>query len=879
MVRKLVALNMSIIIIVTLFANTVFAQTTANSLNLNDGQFCNELLHSNNDNVITIDGQRYDANKVSGSYEQGWHYYPGIYHQDASSTLYIWENYSGLPITVPTNVTIFLRGNVEGDSSNPAISICGRANIHTYANVRIAGYEQHPAIKADSQVFIYGIGDSDKSGEFEIIGGNALTPAIVASKVSFTDKFFYSGENYDCLFTTGIYNNEHILKLVPEGNNYSISVSKGDTVPTPPKHNEYVFIGWKVVNNSDLIHANDMSKWFMPGDIVDIDADNIMLQASYLNANRSSAAIVLNGNGGVTEDNSKYLVTLASTYELSLYATAQKNFIKDGYDFNGFNSSPSGNGTSYTYNDSLTDDGKTFVYNLYAQWIKESTLTLNTESLNLAVGKSSTLKATRTPSDKKDTVTWYSDDENIATVSSKGAVKAKGVGTTTIHAVTKSGLEASCKVSTYAPIKTLKMSRSSASMVVGGPDLELSFTASPENHTDAITWSSSNENIATVDENGVITAHSQGKVKISATSGSGKKATCTITIGVPADAVEFTVLKSTSLAVGKTLTLKAKAFRLDGAKPVSTNVRYEIIDGNDCATLDAKGKLKAIRTGTVTARAYPEACLEQVYDEVTINVCIPATKVVLSQKSSDMVVGAEPLYLDAVLSPENHTDTLAWSSSNENIATVDKDGVVTAHSQGKVKITATSGSGKKATCTITVGVPADTVEFSALKSTSLAVGKTLTVKAKASRQDKVKPVSTDVFYEIVEGNEFATIDAKGKIKATGTGQITVRATAKASLNGAYDEVTINVCIPATKVVLSQKSATVTAGNELCLEAILSPSNNTDTLTWSSSNDSIATVDKNGIVTAHKKGSVKITATAGSGKKATCSVKVVMPEFD
>jgi len=66
-------------------------------------------------------------------------------------------------------------------------------------------------------------------------------------------------------------------------------------------------------------------------------------------------------------------------------------------------------------------------------------------------------------------------------------------------------------------------------MVTDG-ELQLTATATPNNHSDTITWSSANEDIATVDESGLVTAHRAGKVKITATSGSGKSAYCTVTV-------------------------------------------------------------------------------------------------------------------------------------------------------------------------------------------------------------------------------------------------------------------------------------------------------------------------------------------------------------
>ncbi|MBR2020881.1 MAG: Ig-like domain-containing protein, partial [Clostridia bacterium] len=362
-----------------------------------------------------------------------------------------------------------------------------------------------------------------------------------------------------------------------------------------------------------------------------------------------------------------------------------------------------------------------------------------------------------------------------------------------------------------------------------------------------------------------------------------KKATCSITIGIPADTVEFTTDDYTALAVGKTLTLKAKAYREDGEKPVSTNVVYEIVEGDErIATIDEKGKLKGVGIGEVVVRATAEAGTEEAFAEITINVCIPATKVTLNKTKAAMAYGEGDLVLVAEMLPLDNTDTLTWESSDEEIAVVEEieEGVavVTAlKEEGKVKITAITGSGKKATCSVTIGLAADTVEFSSLKATSVAVGKTITLKAKASRNiDDEKPVSTNVEFEIIEGERFAEIDAKGKLKGIEEGYVTVRAWAEAGTEDAYEDVVIKVCVPATKVTVYPTKTEMAVGEDMYLEAemISSVGDCTDDLFWTTSDEEIATVDEDGLVTAHSEGSVKITAMAGSGKKATCTIKVV-----
>ncbi len=512
------------------------------------------------------------------------------------------------------------------------------------------------------------------------------------------------------------------------------------------------------------------------------------------------------------------------------------------------------------------------------------TISLNQQAAHIAMGKTLELEAIVTPAKNTDTLYWYSDNEEVARVSNKGVVSAVGEGTAKIYVETSTNLKAVCTVQVFVPITKLSINPSKPVIALGAEPLQLTYATLPETHSDKVVWSSANEDIASVDQNGLVTAYASGKVKITATTLTGKTANVTVQVGLAADKVVLSTIKSTSVAVGKTISLSAKAAREDGKKPISSDVVYSIVEsipetpGKTVAGIVPElGKVGGMSPGTVIVRVSAISAIGEVYQDIEIKVCIPATKITLNMTKAAMAVGGQDLQLSASMLPENNTDTVKWISSDEELATVDENGVVTAHKSGKVKITAQSGSGKKTTCTVSIGVPADTVEFSSLKSTSLAVGKNITLKAKASRSDGQKPISSEVIYEIVDGHEHAVINEKGKLVGVSTGKVTVRATAQATLNDAHDEVVINVCIPATKVTLNMtKASMVVGGQDLQLSAILSPENHSDTLTWSSADDKIATVDENGLVTAHKSGKVKITAQSGSGKKATCTVSIGVP---
>ena len=228
--------------------------------------------------------------------------------------------------------------------------------------------------------------------------------------------------------------------------------------------------------------------------------------------------------------------------------------------------------------------------------------------------------------------------------------------------------------------------------------MSLKVTVSGFEATDkTVTWSSSDEDVATVTDEGVVTAVSAGKATITATSGK-VSATCEITVNAPFVAVETITLDRTTAKVeeGKTVTLKATV------RPVAATDQTVTWTSSDetVATVDSKGVVTAVKAGTavITAKAGEKTATCTV--TVTAKV-IAVTGITLSQTEATVEVG-EPLTLVATVTPDNATDkTVTWSSSDENVATVDQDGKVTTLATGKVTITAEAGD-YSAECVVTV---------------------------------------------------------------------------------------------------------------------------------------------------------------------------------
>ena len=239
---------------------------------------------------------------------------------------------------------------------------------------------------------------------------------------------------------------------------------------------------------------------------------------------------------------------------------------------------------------------------------------------------------------------------------------------------------------TVVPVTGVQLGSSSLSLEVGG-SANLMATVLPSNATDkSISWSSSNSGVATVDNNGKVTAVAAGSAVITVTTtDGGKTATCTVTVTNPAVPVQSVSLDKTTLNlnVGENSTLLATVLPANADnKAVTWSSSNTAI-----ATVDASGKVTAVAAGTVTVT----------------NPAVPVQSVSLNKTELSLNVG-ESVTLTATVLPENADNkAVTWSSSDAAVATVDSNGKVSAVAAGSAVITVKTTDGEKtATCTVTV---------------------------------------------------------------------------------------------------------------------------------------------------------------------------------
>ncbi len=305
------------------------------------------------------------------------------------------------------------------------------------------------------------------------------------------------------------------------------------------------------------------------------------------------------------------------------------------------------------------------------------------------------------------------------------------------------------------------------SMPVGmNPPCRLEYSYQPSDATaTAVTWSSSDTDVATVTEEGFVLGIAPGEAIITVTAESGVKAECHVTV-LPIEVSGLTLSHhSAELKANETLQLTATVEPEDATdKTVTWASSNEAV-----ATVDAEGNVTAITVGeatiTATAGEVQAECL------ITV-VATPVETAYITNGNLDMTVGSS-VELSVTILPLDATDrSVVWSSSDTIVARVDANGLVEALSAGEAHISALFSNDSTSTITVTVLNPH--AESIGLSETSIEaeVGATiqLTVTilpAEAAGQDLAWASSNPAV---------ATVDSTGLVTIVGPGEAEISVT-------------------------------------------------------------------------------------------------------
>ena len=330
--------------------------------------------------------------------------------------------------------------------------------------------------------------------------------------------------------------------------------------------------------------------------------------------------------------------------------------------------------------------------------------------------------------------------------------------------------------------------KTSAQLNVGQTDT-LTVVYDPNDTTDnkTVTWSTTNENVVSV-SNGTVTAVGPGSATVKAKVGE-KTATCTYTIKAPLTGIELNNgSDELSLVKGqnKTIAVKYNPENTTDSKTVTWSSSDETI-----ATVDANGKVTAKKAGTTTITAV-STLSDEITDSVTITVTeIPINSIAFEQ-ADDTMLRWDEMQLTVIYNPENTTDdkVVTWESSDEDIAVVDENGLVTALKAGNVTIKATTANGKIAEKEITVEEKhLEKIDASDTK-TDVTVGDQVEIVCVANPEDFTDEIM-DIQFESSD-EDVVSVSEFGIYTAKKVGKATIKITVSTEYDEFTDEIEVEV---------------------------------------------------------------------------------------
>lgn len=521
---------------------------------------------------------------------------------------------------------------------------------------------------------------------------------------------------------------------------------------------------------------------------------------------------------------------------------------------------------------------------------------------SLPVGSTQTLTATIAPEGAKVTVVWSSEDDAVAVVNENGEVTGVAPGTTVISARADESV-ATCKV-TVTEVKPTAIKLSAATLKLSVEEQQvLEVVLTPSNAVaDDLTWSTSDDKVAVVDQDGTVAAVAEGKATITVKCNGGTlAATCQVEVVSKEEEVKVTSIAlepaSLSLEEGQKGRLNVV---VTPANAVVEDLQWETSDA-EVASI-SEGEVTALKAGkaVITAKCNAGALSATCQITVTEKAVTPpdedAVKSVVifaEGDASDIQVG-KTVQLTARYEPSTaKPKNVSWTVDRADFAQVDQNGLVEGiytvkgsdKEWSKVTITVTADGVSSSVSLRVIPPQPESIEVDIPEKGWIRVGEEWNFNPRVYPEGLGYGVTCSI---MKPGNNF-TADANVVSDVPGTiaAQFAVATHDNLVYSSYRKDVSLNVLPYWVASVTLPESQEVEVGGSI----ILSPEFTSDVdgvqptykdLVWSSSDEAKAVVDKNGKVTALAAGTVEITATtAGSWsvpsgeqqKSAKCTVTI------
>ncbi|MBK8807564.1 MAG: Ig-like domain-containing protein [Bacteroidales bacterium] len=504
-----------------------------------------------------------------------------------------------------------------------------------------------------------------------------------------------------------------------------------------------------------------------------------------------------------------------------------------------------------------------------------ASVTLSEETLNLGISDEATLTATVLPGEATNkAVTWSSSNATIASVSN-GKVTANALGEAYIFVTTTDGnFKDSCKVTVSATAVTgVTLDKTVLSLAPTSLAVTLKATVAPAEATNQnVTWSSDDEAVVTVSQSGVVTVKGLGNAVVTVTTQDGNF-TAVCSVSVSAIPVQTITLSETTLNL---TTASSNVTLVATVAPESASDKSVTWSTSDATVVkvSTSGVVSVVGAGSATIKATAnDGSLVEASCIVVVS-AIHVSGIELSESEWPLTLGSGNKTLTATVSPSDATNkNYQWSVSPSGIVSV-TFGIVSPLAVGEAYVYVTTQDGAfKDSCKFTVSgtsTPVTSVELNkstvTLQLSETTTSLVATVKPSTATNKNVTWSSTNT--------SVVTVNNLGKLTPVAKGDAMVIVITEEGLFRDTCYVTITDIL-ATSVSI-KNALILTIGGFETLTATVSPTGASQSVTWSSSNSLIASVDANGKVTANAAGSAIITATTTDGTSKVsndCNVSV------
>lgn len=410
---------------------------------------------------------------------------------------------------------------------------------------------------------------------------------------------------------------------------------------------------------------------------------------------------------------------------------------------------------------------------------------LSADSTSMTTNSAKRINYSVYPLDTTDKVTFESSDSSVVSIDEKGNMTSTSTTGSVTITITSGGVSEQVAVHVVAsevPCTGISITSSDITINELNDTYQIQYTVEPSNTTDEITFTSSDASVATVDNNGVVRAISEGTVTI------------TVKCGNYTDAVPVTINTSTVEIPCTGVTVTDSTISFDENDPYGTDkqITYTLEPSNttdkptfsssdeSVVTVDSNGNVTSVGAGTATITVTcgdVTTTIDVTVAEYTGTACesISITSASPISFSSESGYG-ETSQIEYTLTPSDTTDTVKFYSSDESICTVSDTGLVTSVSNGSANIMIMCG---EAGSTVNVTVAEYVVKCTGItiNSGSLGFSSTNGYGETAQIDYTLEPSNTTQTVTFVSNdNSIATVDYNGLVTSVGAGTATITVT-------------------------------------------------------------------------------------------------------